>query len=95
MPGRSSDTNGWRTAVQIGGVQKYASDPRPPHTITRYATTLNPKAGFGLQRSSGRILLVKGLLCVGIFQKNAVLQGKKPLLTGEKVAKIQILLFSP
>ena len=47
------------------------ADSNSERNVTRYATTLNPKAGLGLQRWSARrqpvvqaqILVVQGLLC--------------------------------
>ena len=58
---------------------------------------------FGLQRQSARrqpvvqtqIFVVQDLLYGNSSEKNAVLQGKRPWRTGEKVAKIQVVLFWP
>ena len=55
--------------------------------ITRYATTLNPKAGLVLQRQSARrqpvvqaqILVVQGLLCGNSSEKVCRTTGKKAL----------------
>ena len=72
------------------------------HMLTRYATTHNPKAGLGLQRWSARrqpvaqaqIIVVQGLLCGNSSEKVPYhREKKKPWRTGEKVAKIQLLLF--
>ena len=54
----------------------------PKKLLTRYATTLNPKAGPGLQRqSAGRQPVVQAqvLVVVGIFQKKCRTTGKKAL----------------
>ena len=61
----------------------------------RCATTLNPKTARRQPVVQAQILVVQGSALWEFFRKSAVLQGKRPWRTGEKVARIQILLFSP
>ena len=59
--------------------------------ITRYATTINPKAGLGLQRQSARrqpvvqtqILVVQGLLCGNSSEKAPYYREKGPGVQGK------------
>ena len=76
---------------------------KPPPSLTRYATTLNPKAGAWTTevecqapaRSTSPNSCSTGPALWEFFRKRAVLQGRRPWHTGESVAKIQILLFLP
>ena len=70
-----------------------------PLRLIRCTTTLNPKAGLGLQRWSARhqpvvqaqILVVQGLLCGNSSEKVPYYREKGPGVQGERVAKIRIL----
>ena len=72
----------------------FAQDMQPP---------LTPRQVSGLQRSSARrqpvvqtqIFVVQGLLCGNSSEKAPHYREKAPGIHGEKVAKIQILLFLP
>ena len=66
-----------------------------PTKVTRYTTTLNPKAGLGLQRYSARrqpvlqaqILVVQGLLCGNSSEKVPYYREKGPGVQGKRWPK--------
>ena len=91
--GSACDRKSRRSAVAIFGARR--SQLSRSQKATSYATTLNPKAGVGVQRqSAGRqpvvraqIPVVQDLLCGNDTQKSPVLQEKGHGVQGKKRPK--------